>query len=107
MELHKKNCVPCDGIGSRMPPKEVRDWLYHTPGWLVEGEKIVKEAKFKDFAEAMKFVNRVADLAEHEGHHPDLHIHWNTVRIELWTHAVGGLSENDFVMAAKINKILG
>jgi len=53
----------------------------------------------------MKFVNKVADLAESEGHHPDFHIHYNKVLIELWTHAVGGLSENDFILAAKIDKL--
>ena len=74
--------------------------------WSVENNlRLKREFKFKDFIGAMKFVNRVADLAESEGHHPDFHIHYNKVLIELWTHAVGGLSENDFILAAKIDKL--
>ena len=72
--------------------------------WKIEGgKKIYHEFKFKDFKKAMAFVNKVADLAEEEGHHPDFIIHYNEVELVLWTHAVGGLSVNDFIMAAKIN----
>jgi len=60
---------------------------------------------FKDFTEAMKFVDYIADLAEEQGHHPDIHIHWNKVLLELWTHSMNGLSENDFIVAAKINNL--
>lgn len=67
--------------------------------------KIRKQFKFKDFKKAMEFVNEVADLAESEGHHPDIKIVYNKVQLDLFTHAVGGLSENDFIMASKINKI--
>jgi len=77
-------------------------------GWkLVDGEpaKITRSLKFKDFALAMDFVNKVARLAESEGHHPDICISWNRVRLELVTHAIGGLSMNDFIMAAKINEL--
>ena len=72
--------------------------------WKVKDNlRLIRKFKYKDFVHAMKFVNKVADLAEAEGHHPDFHIHYNEVTIELWTHAVGGLSENDFIVAAKID----
>ena len=68
---------------------------------------IGREFEFKDFKEAMTFVNNVADLAETEGHHPDITIHWNKVKLDLWTHSVDGLTENDFIVASKINKLNG
>lgn len=105
MELHQKKCVPCETGGTPMPSKEVREFLKKVPGWQLNGKKIQREFEFKDFVEAMKFVNRLADIAEREGHHPDLHIHWNKVLVELWTHSMDGLSENDFIVAAKINKL--
>lgn len=107
MELHQKKCVPCEAGGAPMPSKEVRESLAKVPGWLLDGKKIRREYVFKDFVEAMEFVNEVAALAEEEGHHPDIQIHWNKVLIELWTHSVGGLSENDFIVAAKIGLLKG
>lgn len=75
-------------------------------GWeVVEGVRLVKKYTFKDFKEAMAFVGKVAAIAETEGHHPDLHISYNKVRIELTTYAIKGLSVNDFILAAKINQI--
>ncbi len=76
-------------------------------GWtLVEDHKsISREFTFKDFKEAMIFINKVADLAESEGHHPDIHCWWNKVKLELSTHAIGGLSNNDFILASKINRL--
>lgn len=72
---------------------------------VIEGKKIRHEFKFKDFAESMAFVNKVADLAEQEGHHPNIHIYYSKVVIDLTTHNIKGLSENDFIMAAKIEEI--
>ena len=66
---------------------------------------MTREFKFKDFVRAMKFVNKVAELAEEQGHHPDIHVHYNNVTLELWTHDVDGLSENDFILAAKVDKL--
>jgi 4a-hydroxytetrahydrobiopterin dehydratase len=71
----------------------------------LNGKWITKEFQFKNFIEAMKFVNRAAGLAEGEGHHPDIHIRYNRVRFDTWTHAVGGLSENNFILAAKIDTL--
>lgn len=90
-----------------MTAEEIQKYLAEVPGWeVIDNKKIVKSLKFKDFKEAMGFVNKVAELAEVEGHHPDILIHgWNKVRLELSTHAIGGLSENDFILAAKIDRI--
>ena len=102
MDLTKKKCVPCEG---GMPPLEklkVGELLKEVPTWELKDGHLYKKFKFKNFAEAMKFINATAELAEQEGHHPDFSVHYNKVEIELWTHAVNGLSENDFIMAAKI-----
>ena len=73
---------------------------------VIDETRIRHEFKFKDFKQAIAFVNKAADIAEEEGHHPDIHIHYNRVVIELWTHSIGGLSENDFIMAAKIERLV-
>ncbi len=93
-----------------MPPltrRAVARYLAQVLGWQAERgfKRIVRTFKFKNFVLAIRFVNRVAKLAEAEGHHPDFSISYSRVRIELWTHAVGGLSENDFILAAKINRL--
>lgn len=88
-----------------MSEKEVRIMLAQTPRWKLQGKKITQTFTFKNFKETMAFVNNVAALAEEEGHHPDMGVHWGRVDMEFWTHAIGGLSENDFIMAAKVNAI--
>ena len=108
MDLTSKKCVPCEGGVPPIQGEELREYLGEVPGWQAEdGEKkIKKEFKFKDFKEAINFTNRVARLAEAEGHHPDIFIFYNRVVIQLWTHAIQGLSENDFILAAKVEEIL-
>ena len=106
--LAAKHCVPCEGGTKPMGRSEAEAYLRSAAGWkLVEGEplKIARSVKLKDFAEAMRFVNQVAAVAEAEGHHPDFCVSWNRVKLELFTHSIGGLSENDFIMAAKINEL--
>lgn len=106
MDLAKKHCVPCEGGTPPMMPAKIEKYKPDAPGWLVvENKKLSREFRFKDFAGAMEFINKVAKIAEAEGHHPDIYIFYNLVRLELTTHAVGGLSENDFILAAKINGI--
>src|SRR3989344_5626108 len=104
MELSEKKCVPCEGGTPPMTPDEAMKLQQQVKGWrlvTVNGvHAIEKKFKFKDFAEAMVFVNKVATLAEEEGHHPDITISWNKVLLQLTTHAIKGLSENDFIMAA-------
>jgi len=104
-DLLKKKCIPCEAGVEPFAEKQAREYLPQVPGWTLDekGRKISREYKFKDFIGAMNFVQKVADLAESEGHHPDIHIHYSRVLIELWTHAIGGLSENDFILAAKID----
>ena len=105
MEFHEKKCIPCESGGASLSEDDIKKNLEQIPNWKLNGKKIENEFVFKDFKEAMKFVNNIADLAEEEGHHPDIHIHWNKVLLELWTHSMNGLSENDFIMAAKINNL--
>ncbi len=105
MELHEKKCISCESEGTPLSEDEAKRNLEQIPNWKLNGKKIEREFVFKDFKGAMKFVNTVADLAEGEGHHPDIHIHWNKVLLELWTHSMNGLSENDFIVAAKINNL--
>lgn len=89
-----------------LTPGEIKVFLGELRGWeFIESGKIVKEFIFNDFSQAMKFVNQVAELAEKEGHHPDIAIHYNKVEIILWTHFVKGLSINDFILAVKIDAL--
>ena len=107
-DLATRHCVPCEGGTKPMSRSEAEAYLAAAAGWkLVEGEplKIARSVKCKDFVEAMAFVNKLAAVAEAEGHHPDFCVSWNRVKLELFTHSIGGLSENDFIMAAKINEL--
>jgi 4a-hydroxytetrahydrobiopterin dehydratase len=112
MNLTQKHCVPCEGGTPPMPKKEAEEMVKQTPGWrLMQDAKkgqlsVGRDFEFKDFKEAMAFVNRVADIAEGEGHHPDIYIFYNVVKLQLSTHAVSGLSENDFILAAKVNQLI-
>lgn len=108
MELNQKKCIPCEAGTAPLARKEIEGYLGQLKSqWTVaDGKKIRREFIFKDFKAAMAFINRVAEKAEEEGHHPDIHVFYNRVVIELWTHAISGLSENDFILAAKIEKLL-
>jgi 4a-hydroxytetrahydrobiopterin dehydratase len=109
MELKDKKCVPCEGGVEPMQESEEEKYINDVPSWSIErnGEhKIRKEFKFDDFKQAMKFVNNIADIAQKEGHHPNFCVNYNVVNTVLFTHAIGGLSENDFIMAAKIDNAL-
>ncbi len=106
--LASKSCVPCRGGVDPLSEQDARHFLEATPGWHLreDGKRLERSFEFRDFVEAMKFVNRVADLAEQQGHHPDIAIHWNKVELTLWTHKIGGLHENDFILAAKVDRLL-
>ena len=106
-DLLSKKCIPCEGGTPPLSSEEVQRYLGEVSGWTANKEftKISKEFIQKDFVEAMMFANRIAILAESEGHHPDLLISYGKVVVELSTHAVGGLSENDFILAAKIDTL--
>jgi 4a-hydroxytetrahydrobiopterin dehydratase len=107
-ELTQKKCKPCESGVPPVSPAEAERLLSGLPGWKFTADRkaIRREWRVKDFMTAMDFFNRVAQLAEEEDHHPDLHLTgYRNVAIELSTHAIGGLSENDFILAAKINKL--
>jgi 4a-hydroxytetrahydrobiopterin dehydratase len=107
-QLTDKKCVPCEGGVPKLSPAEAGAYLATVPGWYLSEnrQRIRRDWRVKNFMAAMDFFNKVAALAEDEGHHPDLHIvGYRNVTIEIWTHAIGGLSENDFILAAKIDQI--
>ena len=107
MDLTRKKCVPCEGGVPRVEGAALDALLASVSGWQLAGDRIRKHLRFSDFRAAMAFLSAVADLAESEGHHPDFCVHYSTVDVEIWTHAAGGLTENDFILAAKIDRIPG
>jgi len=110
MSLRDKRCVPCEGGTPPLDDVTTRKLLGQVSGWSVSSEagqpRLVKRFDFVDFLAAMAFVAKMAAVAEEEQHHPDFCVHYSRVDVTLWTHAVGGLSENDFILAAKIDAIL-
>ncbi|RIK72984.1 MAG: 4a-hydroxytetrahydrobiopterin dehydratase [Planctomycetota bacterium] len=107
-ELRQKKCLPCEGGVDPYTPDQVAQQLKQLAGWQVvnQGQRIRKEWVVKNFMAGIDFFNRCAEVAEADGHHPDLHIvGYRNVAVELWTHAIGGLSENDFILAAKIDAL--
>ena len=106
MDLTQKKCTPCEAGTPPLEQEKVNELLKEIQGWTLKDDHLFRKFKFRNFAEAIKFVNAVAEIAEHEGHHPDFCVHYNKVEIELWTHAINGLSENDFIVAAKINNLI-
>ena len=107
-DLAKKRCVPCEGgvkplteaEARKLMPELEQDWM------LIDGGRMLARTfNFKNFVQTMEFVNKVAEVAEEEQHHPDLSISYNTLSIELMTHAIDGLSENDFILASKVDQI--
>lgn len=108
-DLTSKKCVPCEGGVPPLESDEVEELLTEVKGWeLLDSSppKIEKQFKFGDFNESMEFVNKLAELAEEEGHHPDIEISYNVVNLQLYTHAIDGLHENDFILAAKVDDLI-
>ena len=105
MSLIKKKCTPCEAGTPPLEEPIINELLREIPAWTLKDGHLFKKFKFRDFTEAMKFINSVAEIAERENHHPDFCVHYNKVEVEIWTHAVNGLSENDFIVAAKIDKL--
>ena len=106
--LCEKECVPCKGGVPPLKGKELAALEKELDGgWQVVNEHhLEKEYKFKDFRDALAFVNKVGELAEAQGHHPDIYLAWGKTRITIWTHKIDGLTESDFVLAAKADKLL-
>ena len=103
MDLASKDCVPCRGGVPALSGDQLRELHEQLDeGWeVVHEHHLEKEFGFEDFAEALAYVNRVGAMAEEQGHHPDIHLAWGKVRVEVWTHKIDGLTESDFVFAAK------
>ena len=107
-QLRTKKCVPCEGGVPKLTSAQAEAQLASLVGWKIttDGQRIRKEWTTKNFMAGMDFFNKVAEVAESEGHHPDIHLAgFRNVAIEIWTHAIGGLSENDFILAAKIDDL--
>lgn len=103
-ELAQKNCVPCRGGVPPLAGGELAKLAAEVPRWtVVDSRRLERELTFPDFRQALDFTNRVGELAEDEGHHPDIHLAWGKVGIRIWTHKIDGLTESDFVLAAKID----
>jgi len=106
--LADKSCVPCRGGVPPLRGKELQEFHKSVPQWTVSNEHhIHREFRFPDFKQALEFVNRVGNLAEQEGHHPDILLSWGKAGVTLWTHKIDGLTESDFIMAAKIDRLSG
>jgi 4a-hydroxytetrahydrobiopterin dehydratase len=107
-ELADKQCVPCKGGVPPLRGKELEKLHAGVPKWTVADEHhLHREFRFPDFKQALEFVNRVGEIAEGQGHHPDILLKWGTVEVTLWTHKINGLTESDFIMAAKIDRLSG
>lgn len=105
MGLAEKTCVPCRGGVPPLTRQQIEAMLPELEGWEVkEDKRLEKSFKFDDFAQAMRLANAIAEIAEHEGHHPDLLVRWGELKVELWTHKIDGLTESDFILAAKIDQ---
>ena len=108
MQLREKHCVPCEGGVPPLDTAATQLFLAEVPGWALRAEpgqpaKLVKRYEFGDFLAAMAFVDKMGALAEQEGHHPDFCVHYSRVDVTLWTHAARGLTENDFILASKLD----
>jgi 4a-hydroxytetrahydrobiopterin dehydratase len=103
--LRERRCTPCTGATPKLDADAIAALLPQLPGWTVRDERLHRTFSFGDFAGAIAFVNRMAEVAELEDHHPDFTVHYREVEVTIWTHAVGGLSENDFILAAKIDGV--
>ena len=106
-DLSTKHCVPCEGKAEKMNPEEALVLLNHLEGWKLEKEglAIVKQYTFKNYYHTMAFVNMVAWISHQENHHPDMLVSYNTCEVKYTTHAMNGLSENDFICASKIDQL--
>ena len=104
-ELARKSCVPCNGGTPPLTGAEIAPLITQVEGWeVVEEHHLCKTFRFKDFSASLDFVNRVGAIAEQEGHHPDICFGWGKATVEIWTHKINGLTESDFILAAKVNE---
>ncbi len=107
MSLTGKACVPCQGGIPPLTPEQAGNLLPQVPGWSLseDSDRLNRKFEFDDFVTALEFVNKVGELAEQEGHHPDISLGWGYTDIIIFTHKIQGLHENDFILAAKVNEL--
>ena len=104
-ELTTKRCVPCQGGTPPLTHEQILPLIDELDGWeVIQTHHLMKNYRFPDFASALRFVNQVGELAEREGHHPDIFLTWGQVGLQIWTHKIDGLTESDFVFAAKCDR---
>jgi len=105
-ELATKQCVPCRGGVPPLKGNDLTALEKQVEGWrVIDEHHIIKTYKFPDFRKALEFTNRVGELAEQQGHHPDIYLAWGKVEVKIWTHKIDGLTESDFILAAKIDRL--
>ncbi len=105
-ELSAQQCVPCKGGVPALKGDAIKTLLDRLRGWnVIDEHHLTKMVPFPDFVQALAFVNRLGELAEEQGHHPDIYLSWGKVRIDIWTHKIDGLTESDFILAAKIDAL--
>jgi 4a-hydroxytetrahydrobiopterin dehydratase len=106
MNLAEKQCIPCRGGVPPLAGAELEKFRMELPEWqVIGGHHLQRTYNFPDFGAALEFVNRVGALAEEQGHHPDIALAWGRVGIKVWTHKINGLTESDFILAAKISRL--
>jgi 4a-hydroxytetrahydrobiopterin dehydratase len=106
MSLSDQHCIPCRGGVPPLKGEELEKMKSQVSGWqVVDGHHLIKGYAFPDFVTALAFVNRAGEIAEREGHHPDLYLAWGKVEVKIWTHKIDGLTGNDFILAAKIDRV--
>ena len=107
-KLFQKKCIPCDSSTASLKTNEVETFLLELgDDWqLIEQQYLKREFKFPNFRIALDFANKIGKIAEEENHHPDIFLSWGKVEVKIWTHSINGLSENDFILAAKISLIV-
>ena len=105
-QLSSENCIPCKGGVPPLKEEEIKPLHAQVPDWsVINNHHLSRTYSFKNFVEALAFVNRVGDMAEAQNHHPDIHLSWGKVQIEIWTHKIDGLTRSDFVFAAKCDTL--
>ncbi len=105
-DLARRRCVPCRGGVPPLQDEAIRDLLGQLRGWSVVENRLTKTYSFQDFSDALAFVTRVGAIAEREGHHPEIYLAWGKVKLDIWTQKINGLTESDFILAAKADEAL-
>jgi 4a-hydroxytetrahydrobiopterin dehydratase len=103
--LSEKRCVPCEGGVDKLTTGEIDALMVEIPKWSLDGEVLTRQFAFENFEQALAFTNQVGAVSEAEFHHPEITLNWGRVDLRVWTHAIDGLSENDFILAAKFDRL--